>query len=156
MLPKEFYEYRNNHSSLNLLDGYLTLLSDREILNYSLIANEAISIENNFDVFATTPFGDILIWDGSYVFLLRLAESRIDVILSGFEFFFDNIYDSDYQSDMFDVERFNFVKEKIGNIEKEECYIYEPLPTLGGDMSVDSVKIGNRAEYICFLLSMQK
>ena len=155
MLPREFYEYRNNHAHLDLLDGYLSLLSDEEISKYSSVMSKKISTLKSAVVFATSAFGDLFVWDGTYIYLLRLAESRIDVILSGFTFFYQNIMDIEYQKDMFDLDRFYAVQNEVGEICNGECYIYEPIPIFGGNMSVDTVRIGNREEYIRFLLALQ-
>jgi hypothetical protein len=78
----------------------------------------------------------------------------MDIILSGFSFFFQNIGDEAYQKEYFDIGLFKQAEQAIGALGEGECYSFEPIPLLGGDKSVQTIHKNKMAEYIGFLVSL--
>ena len=48
----------------------------------------------------------------------------------------------------FDLENYAFVKEKIGEIDFDECYGYFPTLSMGGNESIDNISIVKMIPYI--------
>jgi hypothetical protein len=153
MIPNELQNYLHENKAVRLLDGYLLLLNDAEREKYGKITLPVTEQHGNMEPFALTAFGDLLAWDGQYVYMFRLAEGRMNVILSGFSFFFQNIEDEAYQKDYFDIDLFKQAEQEVGTLCEGECYSFEPIPLLGGDKSVQTIRKNKTAEYIEFLVN---
>ena len=73
-------------------------------------------------------------------------------MMYGDNFFFQNIMDVDFQKEFFELELFKAAQEKYGKISAEQCYAFVPLPSLGGDKSLDSVRIESLKTYLSLLI----
>lgn len=153
MLPEQLQNYLKTNTSHQLLGGYLTILDTDERILYTTISRPLTKQYGDLEAFARTAFGDILAWDGKYVFLLKLSEQKTEIILSGFSFFFSNIEDPAYQKEYFELELYAQAVNKLGALTCDECYSFEPLPVLGGAKSVDFIQKCCAKDYISFLVN---
>ena len=154
MIPYELQRYLSTYGASKLIGGYLELLDASRRKTFSELIKPVAEKYGTLEVFALTAFADVLAWDGQYVYMLRLSEGRGNVILSGFTFFFSNINDPDYEAEYFDLNLFEQAKEALGTLQEGECYAFEPLPILGGDRTVDTVRKEKVESYIQFLVSI--
>lgn len=154
MIPNELQCHLHENKLRSLLGGYLHLLDHAEREKYSKILLPVTKQRGDMEVFARTAFGDLLTWDGKYVFMFRLAEGTSDVILSGFSFFFQNIEDKEYQTEYFDIALFKQAEQMVGTLCEGECYAFEPIPLLGGDKSVQTIFKNQTEKYIRFLVGL--
>lgn len=154
MIPQELKDFLNKYGPTKLLNGYLQLLDHSERDKYSKLSSPITKGYGNLEVFAVTAFVDLLAWDGNYVYMFKLTEGKVEVIMSGFSFFFPNIEDPDFQSEFFDMELFYQSQHRLGNLLEKECLTFEPLPLLGGEKSVESAKKEKTENCIRFLMSM--
>ena len=90
-LPKQINDYTNK----SLLNGYLRFLDDKTRKEYTKILETYYQWEGGIP-FAITAFADVLVWNDNYVYKYNLIEDNVSVILSGFEYFFQNIEDDEY------------------------------------------------------------
>lgn len=148
-LPKNIKEYIRNKKE-PLLDGYIRFLGEEEIAEITDIVNGS-SVWNGGIPFAVTAFGDVFVWEGGYVFLYQFTDSDYNVILSGTDFFFENIEDEDYQADFFDLALYQKSVDKYGEINESECFILEPVPALGGTRELKYVHVGDMKTYLSLL-----
>ena len=151
MTLQKILNERIQKKDCSLLNGYLRLLDEP-------MQNKVLSIIEKYEdwqggiPFAITAFGDVLVWDSNYVFMYKLVEDKVDVILSGFDFFFDNINDKEYQKDFFDLVLYNSAVEKYGALENDECFTIQPLPKLGGKLEINYLSKGKFVEYLALIL----
>lgn len=149
-LPLNLKEYITNGGK-SLVDGYIRFLSEEDIcklvdlLHLSSIWHEGVP-------FATTVFGDVISWEDGYVMLYKLSEEDYTVMLSGTDFFFQNLDNLEYQKDFFDIELYKVAKEKYGIIDQSKCYVFEPIPKLGGARSEKYLNVGDLFGYIAILI----
>lgn len=149
-LPNNVKAYIEKNGS-DLVDGYVRFLESSEIEEIAEILKKS-SIWNDGIPFASTAFGDIIAWEEGYVILYKFTDENYTVMLSGTEFFFDNLADSSYRTDFFDMALYNAAIEKCGKIEKDECYVLEPIPKLGGAREIKYVNTGSLRNYLQFMI----
>ena len=135
----------------NLLDGYIRFLKEDEISDILTIIEKSTMWQGGIP-FATTVFGDLIVWEDGYVILYLMSEEDYTVILSGTDFFFELIKDKEYQLDHFQLDLYKEAKSKLGEVAKNECYVLEPIPRLGGKRSLEYMNIGELTTYL-YLLS---
>ena len=149
-IPVELHKYLSEDGN-PLLDGYIRFLDEFSRSRFRALAS-CYEGWSGGEPFAITAFGDLLVWDGSYVLMYRFVDGKVDVILSGFTFFFANVQDPAYQKDFFDLPLFIAAKKKLGQIANDECYTFEPLPMLGGAKDIAHVSKGKAFEYLSMIV----
>lgn len=152
-LPDNIKEYIKQ-SKRDLLDGYIRFLGEEEISAIDKIIQNSSIWEGGLP-FATTAFGDVFVWDGGYILLYKFTEVDHNVILSGSTFFFENVDDSGYQKDFFDIELYILAVNKYGKIDHTECYTLEPIPALGGLRELSYVHIGDMKTYLKMVIELE-
>lgn len=111
-------------------------------------------ILDNEEIFATTAFGDLLAVDSEgYVYLFDLLSGTKKVICANAELFFSLIRDSEYQKDYFRIKEYEYATSRFGKLDENDCFIYEPIPALGGRMKRSDISKGKAREYIQMLIS---
>ena len=149
-LPDNIRTYIEKEGT-SLVDGYLRFLKKEEIEMIDEILGKS-QIWNKGIPFATTVFGDILSWEEGYVMLYKMSEADYTVISSGTKFFFENLKDTSYQADYFDLDLYNEAQKKLGKVQNTECYVIEPIPALGGAREINYLSIGDMKTYLYLLI----
>lgn len=149
-LPANLKHYIENYGK-NLVDGYIRFLEIDEIEEVSDILRIS-NIWNDGIPFATTVFGDVLSWEDGYIMLYKFTDEDYTVILSGTDFFFENLKDIEYQKDFFDIQLYKSAIKRLGRINRKECYILEPIPKLGGAREEKYLNIGKLKSYLQILV----
>jgi hypothetical protein len=115
---------------------------------YKSILSKWVEIGADGVPFLRTAFGDIIFWDfeaqfGNIVNFIDVRHQEFDIICTeGIEYLFDNaICDENYFYDLIQAHNFSEALEKLGHLKSDECYGYEPILALGGDESIDNLKI---------------
>lgn len=148
-LPDNIRNYIVDDAS-PLLDGYIRFLNRDKIAEIYQIVNQS-SIWNEGIPFATTVFGDLIVWEDGYVMLYNMPETDYKVMLSGTDFFFENLNDKTYQTDFFQLDLYKNAIEKCGAIKPYECYVIEPIPALGGARELKYLSVGDLKMYLQLL-----
>lgn len=139
-LPRQLINSSQNKYADGLIrlcnpDTYLDVFSD----GYS---------EQDAIIFATTAFGDFLVWEkGKYVNLVSFSKHNVTVLESGFKFFFEDIDDEKFLNEHFDYELFLNASLKLGRCKDDECFISNPIPCIGGNATIEKLKIGKLKVY---------
>lgn len=149
-LPTNLYEYLKNDGA-SVVDGYIRFLKKNEIDEIKKIVEQS-EIWQGGTPFATTVFGDVLAWEDGYIILYKFTDEDYTVMLSGTEFFFDNLNEKEYQSDFLDMDLYYASIDKMGKIHDDECYILEPIPKIGGAREIQYVNVGKLKEYLVMLV----
>lgn len=147
LLPEELNKYIDK----SVLNGYLRFLDETMRTEYTKLLENYYQWEGGIP-FAITAFADILVWNDKYVYKYNLLDNDVSVILSGFDYFFQNIEDEDYQKDYFELDLYEMCREKIGDLNFDECYTFEPIPALGGSKTTETVSKGKSPEFVALLI----
>lgn len=150
-LPNKISEYIQNDGQ-DLLNGYIRFIQPQNIDVYRSLFEGKHFWKSDIP-FAITAFGDIIAWNSDgFIQLYRLVDGISSIMMYGDKFFFQNILDKDFQKDFFELELFKDVQEKYGKISADQCYAFIPLPALGGDKGLDSVRIASLKTYLSLLI----
>lgn len=136
-----------------VMNGYIRPIDKKSYKTLTEIIKKSNLFENE-EIFAYTVFGDILAVDSEgYVMLFKLLEGMKTVICAEGELFFTLVNDAEYRKDYFRINEYNYALKNIGELKKDECYTYVPLPALGGGMSNDEISKGKAIEYMQLLVT---
>lgn len=139
-LPQKLLGSSCNHYA----NGLIRLCNPDE---YSDVLADGYSEETAI-IFATTAFGDFLVWEkGKYVDLVSFSQHKATVLESGFEFFFEDIKDEKFLKKYFQYDLFLTAIQKVGECKDDECFTSNPIPYISGDATVEKLKIGKLREY---------
>ena len=93
-LPQKLLNYMNSNMDRELLNGYLRIIDETKSPEYTKLLSKWDEWEGGIP-FASTAFGQILVWHSNFVYKYDLIDNVVTVILSGFDFFFQNIEDKE-------------------------------------------------------------
>ena len=126
-LPKELIDYakegkwQNGLISLCNPDDYIDVLSS----GYK---------ESSAIPFAVTAFGDFLVWEkDKYVSIVSFSKQTVQVLESGFEFFFKDLEDRYFVDKYLNGALYDELCKKQGTCNDGECFVASPMPALSGE-----------------------
>jgi hypothetical protein len=103
-------------------------------------------------VFARTAFGDMIVWNGQTVNFVSVLYNQISELTEDVEVLFEYILcDEDYLKDALDIKLYRKALRKLGQLESDECYAFEPALVLGGSGALDTLRKAKLREYLGIL-----
>ena len=149
--PLSVQKFRNENQSL--VNGYIRPISNSEVDEYITILTNC-SLKDKYNPFAITAFGDIIAIDNEgFIMIFRLVDGIENVICADADLFFNLLDDKEYLNDCFFMDDYEYARKVVGELQKDESYIYEPIPALGGSKSRESIGKGKTKEYLVLLNS---
>lgn len=151
-LPGEIIDLWREFGLGTFYNGYLKVINPNE---YSeLLKQSYFQGEVSIPIFATA-FGDVITWEkNQFVGIIKYRYGENDVISDGFEFFFDDVKDGEYDMDHFTINKYNEAVEKYGSLKYDECFGYVPILALGGKESVNNLKKVKIREHIALITEL--
>ena len=122
----------------------------KDIINQCYIMDD----DESLLPFMCTAFGDVFAYVknkrfGNYVVFLNIRYGTSLIIPDNFVAIFNKVIpNQSFLKGWFDLENYAFVKEKIGEIDFDECYGYFPTLSMGGNESIDNISIVKMIPYI--------
>ena len=111
----------------------------KDIINQCYIMDD----DESLLPFMCTAFGDVF----AYVKNIRYGTSLI--IPDNFIAIFNKVIpNQSFLKGWFDLENYGSVKEKVGELNFDECYGYFPTLSMGGNESIDNISIVKMIPYI--------
>ena len=147
LLPEEILDIWREHGlgTLKVLDPreYQKLLEDTYWLGCVAIP-----------VFATA-FGDLITWEkNQFLGIVQYRYGDNDVISDGFEYFFEDLMDGEFDEEYLSMRTYNAAVKKYGSLAYDECFGYVPLLGLGGRKSVNNLRKVKIREHIALIAQM--
>ena len=104
----------------------------------------------------TTAFADVITWQKNrYIGIIFYKEEDFDIIDSGMDFFFTDIYTEDsLRNDFFDLKLYEKAVKKYGELEYNQSFCFVPLLGLGGKKSVDNLDKGDTLTHIYLITEL--
>ncbi len=102
--------------------------------------------------FARTAFGDIIVWTGKDIYYVDVLYDKYSRIGGDIDVFFDvTLCDKVYINSVLDRKLFLQALKKLGELDHDECYGFEPAISLGGSGTLDTLRKVKLREYLSIL-----
>lgn len=138
ILPGELIETWERYGFGIFANGFLKVINPDDHLN--ILESSYIRHKQAIPIF-TTAMGDIIVWEkDKYVNLLHYRKGHVNVVSSGFEFFFDDLKDDDFMNDELVWHPYPKAVSKYGAPNYDECFGYTPLLGLGGTEKIKNLR----------------
>lgn len=148
-LPEELIGTWKKYGLGSLANNFLRIINPDDYLD--ILERSYIRHKQAIPIF-TTAMGDIIVWEkNKYVNLLNYRKGFVNVVSSGFEFFFDDIQDNEFMNDELMWQPFPEAIRKYGEPSYDECLGYTPLLGLGGAEKVENLKKVKLREHILII-----
>lgn len=148
-LPKELIEVWKKYGFGSLINSFLKVINPNEYLD---VMEECYLRNQQAIPIFSTSMGDIIVWEKEkYVNLLNFRKGYVNVISSGFEFFFEDLSDSSFIKDELKWQPYPEAVKRYGEPDYNECFGYTPLLGLGGVEKVENLKKVKLREHILII-----
>ena len=149
----EIIEIWKNYGLGNFLNGYLRVINPDDYKE--LVEETYFSGKESIPLF-TTAFADVITWENNkYIGIIFYREEDFDIIDSGMDFFFTDIYTEDsLRNEFFDLNLYEKAVKKYGELEYNQSFCFVPLLGLGGKKSVDNLDKGDTLTHIYLITKL--
>ena len=149
----EVIEIWKNYGLGSFLNGYLRVINPDD---YKELVEETYFRGKESIPLFTTAFADVITWQKNrYIGIIFYKEEDFDIIDSGMDFFFTDIYTEDsLRNDYFDLKLYEKAVKKYGELEYNQSFCFVPLLGLGGKKSVDNLDKGDTLTHIYLLTEL--
>jgi len=148
LVPTEIKHLWKNYGYGVFMNGYFKAVNPNKYKD--ILQNTSQRYKDGIVLFATS-MGDLIIWSDNYVRMLVYRYGRVKTIMYTFEFFFQNIFDSDFQSEDLLWQPYPEAVQKYGVPAYDECFGYVPLLGLGGPEKVENLHKVKLKEHILLI-----
>lgn len=149
IVPDELTKIWEDYGFGRLMGGYLKVIDPDD---YQELLNETYYRGNISVPILTTAFGDIVtLEEGQYIGMVKYKDGNFVMLAKSFKRFMQNLGDDYFLKKYFQIPQYTEAVNKLGKLEKDECFGYVPLLGLGGGEKVDNlnkVKIREHIELI--------
>lgn len=143
-----------NPDLIDNMSEYIRLLSEKDSKKIGKLLENYKYWEEGTP-FAITAFGEIFAYTSdNYVILYKLMEDESKVLIEDIEMLQQYLSDIDIQKQLFSLKLYFEAKDKIGILKNNECYIFEPIPALGGKKTIKNITKGDYIAYICLIMQI--
>ncbi len=150
-VPSTISEHMKKKSEM--LNGYIRFISVEYSRKVERILKEVPGWEAGVP-FAITAFADVLVYsEDGFIVLYKLVDGVSTILLSDAELLLKMLADEEFQNDYFDMKLFRECVQKLGRLNANQCYTFEPLPSLGGKKAPQNASTGDTLAYISIICS---
>ena len=149
----EIIEIWKNYGLGNFLNGYLRVINPDD---YKELVEETYFRGKESIPLFTTAFADVITWQKNrYIGIIFYKEEDFDIIDSGMDFFFTDIYTEDsLRNEFFDLNLYEKAVKKYGELEYNQSFCFVPLLGLGGKKSIDNLDKGDTLTHIYLITEL--
>ncbi|CDC78409.1 putative uncharacterized protein [Clostridium sp. CAG:465] len=148
-LPQKIIYIWKNYGLGTFYNGYLKIINPNEYKE--LIEKTYFQGNVSIPIFATA-FGDIITWEkNQFIGIIKYRYGENDVISDGFDFFYEDLLDGEFDDTDFNIKKYKEALNKYGMLEYDECFGYVPLIAMGGKESVENIKKAKIKEHISLI-----
>lgn len=149
-VPKEVVEVWQEYGFGTFLEGYLKVVNPEDFKD--ILKQGSQRFQNGIVLFATA-MGDLIIWSDNYVRILNFRYGINDTIMSGFDFFFDDLEDTDFREEELKWSPYQQAIKMLGTPEFDECFGYVPILGVGGSEKVENLEKVKLTEHLLIIIS---
>jgi len=141
-LPNHLLEFWNIYGLSSFGNSFLWTINPDE---YGEVINGWLDISDyNPVVFMRNSFGGLFFWDKKLeiVQFLNIVRGEVRVIISDIPLLINRyLSDEKFLNNDLLFEYHIYAYDKLGSINEDECYAFEPAIALGGNMDTKNIKI---------------
>lgn len=145
LVPNEMIDLWRDYGFGTFMQGYFKSVNPE---GFKEILEESSQRYKDSVVLFATGMGDLIIWSDGYVRLLNYRYGVVKTIMFTFEFFFQNINDSEFKDEDLSWQPYPEAVEQYSELEYNQCFGYTPLIGLGGAEKVENLKKVKLREHI--------
>lgn len=150
-VPSEVIEFWEEYGIGSFSSGYIKSINPGE---YEDILTSGSNRFTDAIVLFVTALGDLIIWSDGYVRVLNFRYGVNDTIMAGFDFFFEDIIDENFQKKYLKSDQYTQALEILGKPDYAEGYGYFPLLGAGGTEDVNRLQKVLIKEHILTIISL--
>lgn len=98
-----------------------------------------------------SAFGDVCLWQGDQFCWLSLYSGKLHAFSNDTEVFFHGRARKNFRETVLLERIFNIARDRLGDLNKDECYGFAPLPTLGGAIAEKYLIKTRMREYVAMV-----
>ena len=150
LVPPEVLNVWEQYGFGTFRDGYLKIVNPDDYADvladtYQLTSTPAPAPPV---VLFATAMGDLLIWEDDFLTRVDYRHGQTEIVANSFKFFFRDLADEEYLSDMLGWEPYPAARARLGEPAFDECFGYVPLLALGGPETADHLEKVKLREHI--------
>ncbi len=119
-------------------DGLLWLVDPNDL---KAPVREWLGASNKKVPFARSAFGHVFLWDDDGAYMLDPHEGTLAKIVKNIDVVFDYVLcQKEYLEDVLEQKLFRKALKKLGALDYDECYAFEPALALGGPGTLETLR----------------
>ena len=152
-VPDEVIEIWKNYGLGSFLNGYLRVINPDD---YKELVEETYFRGKESIPLFVTAFADVITWqENRYIGIIFYKEEDFDIMASGMDFFFSDIYtEESFRKEFFDLKLYEKAVKRYGELEYNQSFCFVPLLGLGGKKSVDNLDKGDTLTHIYLITEL--
>ncbi len=152
-VPEQFVEIWKAYGFGSFMQGYFKVINPDD---YIAFVRESYFEKNCIPLLATA-LGDIIVWEREkYLYMIFYRYNDFDCVdTDECDFFFDDIFDADFQKNDLKMKNFKEAVQMLGSPAYDECYGYVPLLSLGGAERAENLRKVKLREHLELMYQMQ-
>jgi hypothetical protein len=151
-VPEELLQYWREVGWCAYARGLVWLMNPDDLVD---VLDDWLGPDHGAIPFCRSAFGNIFVWHQGEVKSLATQSGRINTVMSRIDVFFNGVLlDERYLDGMFHKKLFRQALKKLGPLEYDECYAFEPVLALGGSGELDTVRKVKMREYLGILAQL--
>lgn len=149
LLPSELLEHWRNFGWCAYGDGLIWIIDPDDLAD---VLDDWLGPGHGAIPFCRTAFADVFVWHQESVKSLAVQFGKFDEVMQSIAVFFDGPLCSDwYVNDMLQRKLFRQALKRLGPLQYDQCYAFEPVLALGGTGEVDTTRKVKLREYLGIL-----
>jgi hypothetical protein len=133
-------------------DGLIWLVDPAELAD---VLEDWLDPAKGFLVFGRTGFGDLLLWNQQGLHYLYVVFEGFAFITDRIDLYFNSSLTADnYLKEALDSKLHRRAVKKLGTLEHDECYGFEPAVQLGGPGTLDTLRVVKLREHLGLLAQL--
>jgi hypothetical protein len=151
-LPEELLQHWREFGWCAYSDGLIWLSNPDDLID---VLDDWLGSNHGAIPFCRSAFANIFMWQEGEVKSLATQTGRINAVMSRIDVFFENVLlDERYLDGMFHTKLFRQALKKMGPLQYDECYAFEPVLALGGSGELDTIRKVKMREYLGILAQL--
>lgn len=152
LLPPELIDHWREVGWCSYAKGLLWFVNPQQ---FEGVLEDWIDFESGgFLVFLRSAFAHLYIWHEGYVYSLDVQHGSLSQVTKNMNLFFTLLCDPEIRARILRTDLHSKALLRLGVLNRDECYAFEPALALGGPGTIDTVRRVRMREHLGLLAQM--